>query len=57
MPQIEVRPVADPDERPFADVRDVDESVGWTVYTRDQERLRTALVGSSPSRSPWWARR
>jgi GNAT superfamily N-acetyltransferase len=47
MPDVEVRAVADPAELPFDDVLGIYESVGWTVYTREPERIRAALAGSS----------
>ena len=47
MPQAEVRVVLDPATLPFAEVLSLYESVGWTVYTGEPERIRAALAGSS----------
>jgi GNAT superfamily N-acetyltransferase len=47
MPSIEVRVVTDVAELPFADVLSIYESAGWTAYTREPERIKAALVGSS----------
>jgi GNAT superfamily N-acetyltransferase len=47
VPTIDVRTVTEPAQLPFADVLSLYESVGWTVYTRDPERIRRALAGAS----------
>jgi GNAT superfamily N-acetyltransferase len=47
MSLVKVRVVPDPEELPFADVLRIYESVGWTVYTGEPERIRAALAGSS----------
>jgi GNAT superfamily N-acetyltransferase len=47
MSVVEVRVASATDELPFDDVLSVYESVGWTVYTREPERVRAALAGSS----------
>jgi GNAT superfamily N-acetyltransferase len=47
MSPVEVRVVAAAGELPFDDVLTIYSSVGWTAYTRDPERIRRALAGSS----------
>ncbi|MDT4913581.1 MAG: hypothetical protein QOC66_2709 [Pseudonocardiales bacterium] len=47
MPPIEIRVMTDVAELPFVEVLNIYESAGWTVYTREPERIRAALVGSS----------
>ncbi|MFN2561883.1 MAG: GNAT family N-acetyltransferase, partial [Jatrophihabitans sp.] len=47
MSLVEVRDVPAVGELPFDEVLSLYESVGWTVYTREPERIRAALAGSS----------